>query len=611
MNYCIIMPRLTEIDEQAYEFPIGIAYVSASLKASGRNVITYNLNYKKGEISDLVHNLIHKHEIDVLATGGLTAQYWQLKQIIDAARKAKPDIKIWVGGGIITSSPIPAMEALEVADVGMIGEGEITICELADATEGKRTLNSVNGLIFKSIDYDNKWRITTPREEIMDLDSLPYPDYDGFEFGTLLEKKPTDAFASLGGARTGFLSFGRSCPFNCTFCFHPSGSKYRKRSVESIFKEIDYLIDKFKIESIYITDELFVSEKWGGGGLKLFCEEIKRRNLKFFISLRVDMIDKHMLMMLKDSGCLQICFGLESADNRILKSMNKHITVEQIETALSLCNEVGLSVQGGFIFGDEAETVETAHNTIQWWKDHPQYSIVTSLIVVYPGSILYQHACAKGLIKDEVQFIKDGCPIINISKMTDEEYRDIAVEISMLPQGRTDILKDASIEYVGFGKVNYTAKCSRCGQKNTWKLLDPFRMRGNIVCEHCGNPMHIVITDSIKHNAEENFKLLKDHKIAIWPMVNAVEEIRRAVPSIMKDNVYFVDSAALKQGGHYKNKIIYSPDIIEQEKIDVVILTVTTPTATEIINTLKHFSSVKHIFFAGDLLDNSFCYLIK
>lgn len=373
--------------------------------------------------------------------------------------------------------------------------------------------------------------------------------------------------------------------------------------MDSVFREIDYLIQTFDIHNIFITDELFVARM---EDVKEFCYEIKKRGIGFSISLRVNMVNREMLELLRDHGCIQISFGLESADNRILKSMNKHITVEQIDHALSLCNEVGINAQGGFIFGDEAETVETYTHTIQWWKDHPQYSITTNLIILYPGSILYQHACQKGIIKDEVQFIKDGCPITNISTMSDEEYRTMALAISMLPQERTAVLKDASIGYIGFGKVDYTARCAQCGEMNTWKALDAFRIRGNIICAHCGHPMHVVIADSIAHHADENFRLLEQHKIAIWPMVNVVEEMRRAVPSIMADNVYFIDSAKLKQGAQFYNKTVYEPQIIDREQIEIVFITVTTSVATEIIEMIKGFPSVKGIFFAGDLFDPCF-----
>ena len=89
-------------------------------------------------------------------------------------------------------------------------------------------------------------------------------------------------------------------------------------------------------------------------------------------------------------------------------------------------------------------------------------------------------------------------------------------------------------------------------------------------------------------------------------MVNVVEEMRRAVPGIMEDNVYFIDSAELKQGAHFFDKTIQSPQIIAKEKIDIIFLTVTTSIATEIIETIKTFPSVKKIFFAGDLFDPNF-----
>ena len=70
MRYCIVMPRLTQIEEQAYQFPIGIAYVSASLKQSGRDVLSYNLNYKPGTIRECITELVLNNEIDVFAKIG-------------------------------------------------------------------------------------------------------------------------------------------------------------------------------------------------------------------------------------------------------------------------------------------------------------------------------------------------------------------------------------------------------------------------------------------------------------------------------------------------------------------------------------------------------------
>lgn len=599
MKYGIVMPRFTDNFEEGYIFPIGMAYVSSSLKQTGREVFTYNLNYKYGTVRELVQGWVLEKQLDVLATGGLTAQYGVLKEILDAAREVKPNIILLVGGGGITASPVPMMEALEIADYGMIGEGEITICELAEALEGKRTVDSVDGLVYKKEDV---WTVTEPRKEIMDLDSIPYPDYKGFDYDMLLSKP----FSEVAGAvkeRCGFISLSRSCPFSCTFCFHPSGSKYRRRSMESAFQEIDFLIQEYNIQNLYLSDELFLTNVEDA---RRFGEGMKKRNLGFAISMRVDRINREFLEVLRDSGCFVIMFGLESADNRILKSMNKRITVEQIESALTLCNEVGIKAQGNFIFGDEAETMETAGNTIQWWKEHPEFSIRTALVILYPGSQIYQNACKRGIIKDEVEFIKAGCPIINASSMTDQEYRDMAMMISTETQGGTKLLEDAAYQYSGKGKIDYTGRCPKCGMLNTWRHVEPFRSPSNYICEECGESLHIIPSESLSKYAAANFRYLSPYKIAVWAMTNMIGKMCEAVPEIMNDNVYFVDAAKMKQGGHFRDKIIYAPEIIREKEIEVVLIATSSLIAHGIIRQIREFPSVKYFCYAGELFDPKF-----
>lgn len=78
--------------------------------------------------------------------------------------------------------------------------------------------------------------------------------------------------------------------------------------------------------------------------------------------------------------------------------MNKHITLPEIETALKNAYEVGLSAPGVLIFGDPAETEETADNTINWWLAHPEYNIVLTTVQVYPGSIIWDYAIEKRIL---------------------------------------------------------------------------------------------------------------------------------------------------------------------------------------------------------------------
>jgi hypothetical protein len=285
--------------------------------------------------------------------------------------------------------------------------------------------------------------------------------------------------------------------------------------------------------------------------------------------------------------------------------MRKHITIEQSERALKILYDAGLNSQGTFIFGDLAETTETAMNTINWWKAHPQYLIKLAFITVYPGSYLYEVACSRGIIKDKVQFIKDGCPYINVSQMTDAEYSELTELVNASYSPSSDVLEDARIEYSGSGKVTLHARCPGCGKMNAWKNQDPFRPENYIYCSYCNKAMNIIPADYLDDKVEKKMQTMKEHKIALWPAKNSVKIMTEKIPSLLGDNVYFVDSSKFKQGTSIQGKAIMSPEIIGQEAVDTVILSITTPTVLEIIDEInKKYPTVTRIMYAGDLLES-------
>ena len=359
LNYLAIMPRLVKNVGESYNFPLGIAYISSSLKQAEFNVYTLNLNHVKGEIHRIIQQFIIEKKIDIVLTGGLSFQYNSVKDIVDAAYNCSKKVKIIVGGGLITGGPKVAMTALEHVDVGIIGEGELTVVELAKALENEGDLHNINGLIFNE---NGEYILTEKRKEIMDLDTIPIPDYEGFNLDKYLDIPPM-SILNVQTERAAFMIGSRSCPYQCTFCFHTVGKIYRQRPIESVLKEIKYLKDKYNIKLIRMSDELFARKK---DRLKIFTQKMKEWDLKFTAYFRVDDIDEELIEIMKDSTCCSMDLGLESADNRILKSMRKHITIEQTEKALKLIYDAGLPTTGNFIFGDIEETFETAMNTLDW-----------------------------------------------------------------------------------------------------------------------------------------------------------------------------------------------------------------------------------------------------
>ena len=100
----------------------------------------------------------------------------------------------------------------------------------------------------------------------------------------------------------------------------------------------------------------------------------------------------------------------------------------QITHALKLTYDANLMIEGGFIFGDINESKETVANTLSFWRQHnDMHYLNLAMISVFPGSFLYKHACNAGIIKDQEQFLRDGCPLVNVSKLTGAEYQDLDI----------------------------------------------------------------------------------------------------------------------------------------------------------------------------------------
>lgn len=426
-NVLLIVPRYFSTELYGYIMPMGILYVSAALKQSGvANVFTLNLNHEYSDYESVVKRAIERHHIDMVGCGGISGQFIEIYPLFCAIRKVAPQVKIIAGGGMITADAVNAMRAFgPMVDVAVIGEGEITVPELVDALAKGRDLSAIQGLIYP--DGNGGFVITERRRDIDDLDSLPLPDYLSFDY---------DKYLQTNGEHEGDTKFspvaiigGRSCKYNCTFCFHPSGSKYRQRSLDSIFSEIDFLLEHFPVNYIALREELFASDEQR---VLDFCRRIKDYPIVWSIQLRVDSVTQTIVDALRASNCRYIFLGIESADNGILRSMRKAITIEQVERALDMCISAGLDTRSTIILGDEAETLESANRTLEWWMRHKKRSAIDlGLIIAFPGSTLYKHAVASGRIPDPVQFLFDGCPVTNLSvNYGFREFSEIATRVT-------------------------------------------------------------------------------------------------------------------------------------------------------------------------------------
>lgn len=576
LNFLLVMPRFITNSNLGYFFPLGLPYVSSSMKKAGFTVYTLNLNHKQGDIPNILQETLFEKNINVLLTGGLSPHYSIIRDIVENAKIIKPSLKIIVGGGIISSDPETAMTGLEFVDYGIIGEGEDVCCELAQTLENNSDVSQVNGIIYKN--NDGTYHTTRPRKETVDIDSIPWPDYEGFEFEKAVYGNPSTNGLNVNGVLHMILS--RSCPFNCTFCFHTVGKKYRQRSLDNFFAELDFMLNKYPVKYLSLIDDLFANDI---DRIKEFCKRIKGYKINWEACFRVDSVNEEILQLLKESGCNFMTFGLESADNRILKSMKKAITVEKIEETLKLVYENSIHFMGAFIFGDKEETVETATNTIKWWENHPEYSIALSRIICYPGTYLYKYACEHGIIKDKVKFLKEGCPHVNVSKMTNEEFAEILKIITDVSNNKIkppDKFQLFNINYIQ-GTFDAKGYCRNCQSLNTWRAIQIFRPN-YLNCLFCEESYNIIYPSDLYKTIDRNLtKLLSLYdKLGIWCMSLPFQDIVKKSNVIFSDNIYFIDISEISQNSNIYGKKIYPPSILNEKIIPLVICTLPTYQST-------------------------------
>lgn len=570
----IIVARYIPNKEKSYyEFPLGLAYISACLKKAGYGVDVLNINHYADSQIDLISRKFSANKYRYVLTSGLSAHYKQIKGIVDDVRRVASDAVMIVGGGVVTAMPEVMYDYIR-PDYMVLGEGELTIVELINALNtNKMNLSEINGI--GHCDAAGKLIITSRREPIMDLDSIPWPDLDGFEFETYLEmQRPNDSLYLYIDDKPRFYPIisSRGCPYNCTFCYHPLGQKYRSRSVDDFIAEVTYVTEKYNVNNLAIFDELISADP-----KRLFeiCDRIKKlpRKINWMCQLRVDKVDDEMLRVMKDAGCFIISYGFESASNSVLKSMKKFITAEQIEKAMQLTRKAGIGVQAYFIFGDPAETKKSSHETLRFWKDHSDYHITMGYIRPYPGSELWKQEMDKGNIKDATEQLGflDQCvnnpP--NLSKMTAQEWFELQKNVQKAIMMNSHFGEFISSKRVEGEFHSLTVRCPHCEQVTTYnnfhqRILGVFKL----ACRHCNQTMNMtpLAFENVRNDYARNMAVYEKIKAAetsvvITPCMNEAEFA--AMQECFLENVNitgFLDRSDVKVGKLYMGKTVLKRD---------------------------------------------------
>ncbi len=358
--------------------PLGLALVAAILEKEGypAKILDANaLQFKPEDVAAMVTGA------DVVGITAMTPTIGTALSIARHLKQKSPNLKIILGGPHVTLLPEETLASSPDINIIVRGEGDATIIELLQAMENHRPLGSVAGISYRS---DGKIVHTADKESTIDIDTLPYTALHLLPWQKY-QPHPPHGMAKPFSA----LVTSRGCPYRCAYCSKPVfGSRFRAQSPDRVVAEIVYLQEKFGVREIAFYDDSFTLDK---KRVHAIAEKIIAKKLKiaWTCETRVNLVDKELLAQMKQAGCYAVAYGIESASPKIIKTLQKDITLEQVETAVRTSREVGLQVVGYFMLGSPGETPQTIQQTIDFAKklkvDFAQFSVTTP----FPGTELY------------------------------------------------------------------------------------------------------------------------------------------------------------------------------------------------------------------------------
>lgn len=182
----------------------------------------------------------------------------------------------------------------------------------------------------------------------------------------------------------------------CSFCDQSVfGSVYRSRDADNILDEIAVAKNKFGAREIRFYDDNFT---WNKNLTFEICDKIKKRNIKipWICFASVNSVSKELLKKMKQAGCWQIIYGLESGEENVLRHLKKNVTIVDNKKAVRWAREAGLSVRADFVIGSPWETKESIQKTLDFAKEADIDYAHFNKFIPFPGSEVYKMLIKKG-----------------------------------------------------------------------------------------------------------------------------------------------------------------------------------------------------------------------
>lgn len=405
---------------------LGLLHLAAEVRRFGYQPSIIESDIFNLSVEDVVARVVRDRPAYVGITM-FTVGVWCAAEIARKIKFVLPECVIIVGGPHISSMGSETMERFREFDYAVVGEGEEILVNLLQTLDAGAPVDEIAGLVYMQKGEITDQLHVAPEHHInKDMDRLPMPAWD------LLPDFPQaykPALYDFPAGPVASIAASRGCPFHCKFCDTSTfGAAVRAYSAQRVFDIMSHLHSTYGIRHIMFVDDLFTASRKRTTEL---CELIINSGIKMTWSCasRVDVVKPDLLHLMKQAGCWEISFGLESGSNELLQKMDKSADVARSREALQWTHRAGIRSKGLFMLGYPGETPDSIAQTKAFVRDVPLTIMNLTKFTPYPGSPIYRDLYGTNIREDHWQkmngmnflWAPEGMTIEEV----DKEYRSV------------------------------------------------------------------------------------------------------------------------------------------------------------------------------------------
>lgn len=400
----LVNPPSPFLENSKCEPPLGLLYVAGAVRELHPDVEVKVMDL--GDTTDYVEAFLKELCAFQPSAVGLTAvtpQYGYAKELLLLAARHTKAVRV-VGGAHASSLPDTFTG---YADVVVSGPGELPMCDIITRIkDGKRPDEHYAGSHYPMLPEP----VSLPARHLIDLHSYS---------------------RKIGGIPATTLTTSWGCPSNCHYCAKSVWKKFRLFSADFVCRELDEIYHRYGYRAVLFVDDTFTYDP---ERLKVICAKLKALGMKFRCWTRVDCVTPDMLATLRDSGCVEISFGIESGSQKLLDIVNKQVTVEQNRQALRWAKEAGIVTKAFLMVGIPGETKETVEETKQLIAQCDPDQFILSTFTPIVGSPVWFNPEKYGIVgfnrtdfehQWEVGNNAEGGTFINTKWLSSEELKSL------------------------------------------------------------------------------------------------------------------------------------------------------------------------------------------